>query len=156
MAGDWLGFGWTKDEHYKLARIRVEVPNALDQDWAIDVTKSRALPPAALRDELRRIAEATRSVAKRIFTHRGAKLTPRADQDRVLLWVPTAKHNKTFYRLNREHPLLTAAMQGTANRAALYDFYRQTARSMRRIALHGQTKKTTRRHRGRQGRPGAA
>lgn len=119
VAGDWLGFGWTKDEHYKLARIRVEVPNALDQDWAIDVTKSRALPPAALRDELRRIAEATRSVAKRIFTHRGAKLTPRADQDRVLLWVPTAKHNKTFYRLNREHPLLTAAMQGTANRAAL-------------------------------------
>src|SRR5205823_5628093 len=24
VAGDWLGFGWTKEEHYKLARIRVD------------------------------------------------------------------------------------------------------------------------------------
>ncbi len=119
VAGDWLGFGWTKDGHYKLARIRVEVPNALDHDWAIDVTKSRALPPAALRDDLRRIGEATRSVAKRVFSHRGAKLTPRADQERVLLWEPNAKHNKTFYRLNREHPLLKGAMEGSGNREAL-------------------------------------
>src|SRR5207245_2365312 len=79
VPGDWLGFGWAKEEHYKLARIRVEVPNALDHDWAIDVTKSRALPPAALRDDLRRIGERTRSDAKRVYSHRGAKLTPKAD-----------------------------------------------------------------------------
>lgn len=84
VAGDWLGFGWRKEEHYKLARLRVEVPNALDHDCSIDVTKSRAVPPPALRDELRRIAEATRSLAKRVFSHRGAKLVPRADAARVL------------------------------------------------------------------------
>ena len=119
VAGDWLGFGWTKEEHYKLARIRVEVPNALDHDWAIDVTKSRALPPPVLRDELRRIGEATRSVAKRVFSHRGAKLTSRADQERVLLWQPNAKQSKMFYRLNREHPLLKVVMEQTENRGAL-------------------------------------
>jgi hypothetical protein len=119
VAGDWLGFGWKKDEHYKLARIRVEIPNALDHDWAIDVTKSRAIPPAALREELRRIGEVTRNAAKRVFSYRGAKLTPRADQDRVLLWEPKAKHNKVFYRINRDHPLLKSAMGCSGNREAL-------------------------------------
>ena len=119
VPGDWLGFGWAKEEHYKLARIRVEVPNALDHDWAIDVTKSRALPPAALRDDLRRIGERTRSDAKRVYSHRGAKLTPKSDAERVLLWEPTAKHDKMFYRLNRQHPLLKQALAASSNRSAL-------------------------------------
>lgn len=118
VPGDWLGFGWAKEEHYKLARIRVEVPNALDHDWAIDVTKSRALPPPALRDDLRRIGERTRSDAKRVYSHRGAKLTPKADADRVLLWEPTAKHDKMFYRLNRQHPLLKQSLDANSNRSA--------------------------------------
>lgn len=119
VAGDWLGFGWRKEEHYKLARIRVEVPNALDHDWAIDVTKSRAVPPSALRDELRRIGEATRSLAKRVFSHRGAKLTPRNEAEHILLWEPLAKHNKTFYRINRKHPLVKLALTGSDDHAAL-------------------------------------
>jgi hypothetical protein len=124
VPGDWLGFGWAKEEHYKLARIRVEVPNALDHDWAIDVTKSRALPPAALRDDLRRIGERTRSDAKRVYSHRGAKLAPKADAERVLLWEPLAKHDKTFYRLNRQHPLLKQALATTSNRSALNALFR--------------------------------
>lgn len=119
VPGDWLGFGWTKEEHYKLARIRVEVPNALDHDWEIDVTKSRAMPPAPLRDELRRIGERARADAKRVYSHRGARLTPRADEARVLLWEPVARHDKTFYRLNREHPLLKRVLADATNRPAL-------------------------------------
>jgi hypothetical protein len=119
VAGDWLGFGWRKEEHYKLARIRVEVPNALDHDWSIDVTKSRALPPPALRDELRRIAENTRARAKEVYGHRGRVLAPRAEADRVLLWEPLAKHNKTFYRISREHPLVRLALASSNDRAAL-------------------------------------
>ena len=119
VAGDWLGFGWAKEEHYKLARIRVEVPNSLDHDWQIDVTKSRATPPASLRAELRRIGERARSDAKRVYSHRGAKLTPRADDARVLLWEPLARHDKTFYRLNRNHPLLKRAISASGDRPAL-------------------------------------
>lgn len=119
VPGEWLGFGWAKDEHYKLARIRVELPNELDHDWGIDVTKSRARPPAQLRDELRRIGERARSEAKRVYSHRGAKLTPQADAERVLLWEPLAKHDKTFYRLNREHPLLKQATASSSDRPAL-------------------------------------
>ena len=105
-------------------RCRVEVPNALDHDWGIDVTKSRALPPAALRDDLRKIGERTRSDAKRVYSHRGAKLTPKADEDRVLLWEPVARHDKTFYRLNRLHPLLKQVIAANSNRAALNALFR--------------------------------
>ena len=119
VAGDWLGFGWAKEEHYKLARIRVEVPNSLDHDWQIDVTKSRATPPASLRAELRRIGDRARSDAKRVYSHRGAKLTPQADNARVLLWEPLARHNKTFYRLNRDHPLLKYVVAASSDRSAL-------------------------------------
>jgi hypothetical protein len=119
VAGDWLGFGWAKEEHYKLARIRVDTPNSLDHDWGIDVTKSRAVPPAALHDELRRIAERTRSDAKRVYSHRGTKLVRNAEQERVFLWEPVAKHDKTFYRLNKDHPLLRQALATAGERRVL-------------------------------------
>ena len=49
LAGDWLGLGFQKEEHYKLARIQVDLPNSFDHDWDIDVRKSRARPPLPLQ-----------------------------------------------------------------------------------------------------------
>ncbi len=107
VAGDWLGVkGWRQEEHYKLARIRVDLPNALDHAWEIDVTKSRARPPERLRRELARIGECARTVAKRIYSFRGAKLIPTEGQERIFLWQQVSQHNRVSYRLNREHPLL--------------------------------------------------
>ena len=119
VSGDWLGFGWTKDEHLKLARIAIELPNTLDHDWQINVTKSRATPPLALRDDLKRIAERARAEAKNVYTHRGARLTPQVASQRTHLWAPMAKHDRTFYQINREHPLVRQVMETASDRAAL-------------------------------------
>lgn len=119
VAGDWLGLGWTKEEHFKLARISIEIPNSIDHDWEIDVTKSRATPPLALREELCRIGERVRNDAKRVYSHRGARLTPTAESCRLLLWEPMVKHDKTFFRINREHPLLKQAISKSAERGPL-------------------------------------
>ncbi len=124
VSGDWLGFGWSKEENYKLARILVEIPNALDHDWQIDVTKSRAIPPPALREELRRIAMRTRAEAKRIYSHRGAKLVTSSNADRIFTWEPVARHDKVTYRLNRNHPLLKRAQSASTDRAAFAAFLR--------------------------------
>jgi hypothetical protein len=124
VPGDWLGFGWSKEENYKLARILVEIPNALDHDWQIDVTKSRAIPPPALREELRRIGVRTRAEAKRIYSHRGAKLATSSNADRVFTWEPVVRHGKVSYRLNREHPLLKRAQSTSTDRAAFAAFLR--------------------------------
>lgn len=119
VAGDWLGLGWSKEEHYKLARIRIELPNNLDHDWGLDVTKSRARPPVELKEELRKIGNHARSKAKRVYTYRGAKLTNQADDERILLWESLAKHDKIFYRINREHPFVKQAQAKSSDKPLL-------------------------------------
>jgi len=120
VAGDWLGFGWTKDEHLKLARIAIDLPNTLDHEWQINVTKSRATPPAALRDDLKRIAERTRAEAKNVYTHRGSRLTgPAASSGFVHLWTAVAKHDRVFYRINPDHPLVQRVMASSSDQPAL-------------------------------------
>jgi hypothetical protein len=107
VAGDWLGIkGWRQEEHYKLARIRIDLPNALDHEWEIDVTKSKARPPEKLRKELARIGERTRSIAKRVYSYRGAKLIPSEREEQVFIWEQMVRHNRVFYKLNRDHPLI--------------------------------------------------
>ncbi len=125
VAGDWLGLkGWRQEEHYKLARIRVDLPNALDHEWEIDVTKSRARPPEALREELVRIGECTRKLAKQVYSYRGAKLIPAEGRDRVLLWEQVSQHNRVSYRLNRDHPLLHQVRSASADVPKLSALFR--------------------------------
>lgn len=71
VAGSWLGFrGWRKDEHYKLARIRISLTNSSDEKWQIDVTKRKATPPEAILEQLRRIGERTRESQKGLYLSR--------------------------------------------------------------------------------------
>jgi len=111
VAGDWLGLGFTKEEHYKLARIRIDLSSESDFDWALDVKKSRAWPPNELRDALKRIARLTRSRAADVYRHRGRKLMTTSQSDRVLMWDTLVKQGRTFYRLNRKHPIVEAALE---------------------------------------------
>ncbi len=142
VSGDWLGFGWTKDEHLKLARIAVELPNTLDQEWQINVTKSRATPPLALRDDLRRIAENTRARAKAVYTHRGSRLTPNGSSERVHLWAPLAKNDRVFYQINRDHPLVRRVMESTSDKTAVQALLRllQETIPLQHISITGTEK----------------
>jgi Histidine kinase-, DNA gyrase B-, and HSP90-like ATPase len=125
VAGDWLGLkGWRQEEHYKLARIRVDLSNGLDHEWEIDVTKPRARPPEALREELVRIGECTRKLAKQVYSYRGAKLIPAEGRERVLLWQQVSHHNRVSYRLNRDHPLLQQVRAASADVPKLSALFR--------------------------------
>jgi len=110
--GDWLGLGLRKEDHYKLARIQIDIPNTLDADWQIDVRKARATPPAALREALIRLAQLTRTSASNIYRHRGARLGSSSTQ-LVLLWDRRISHGKPRYELNREHPAVKRALSST-------------------------------------------
>lgn len=110
VAGDWLGLPIQKEEHYKLARIQVDVSNDMDADWQIDVRKSMARPPGPLRHEFRRIATATRSRAVEVYRHRGKVLTKRAARGLVPTWNQRVRHGKVFYELNRDHPVVAGAL----------------------------------------------
>lgn len=107
--GDWLGLGFQKEEHYKLARISIDIPNSLDSEWKIDVKKSIARPPAQLRERLKRIARLTRDSASAVYRHRG-QLTTRHALPQCFVWEERVRHGKRFYCVNREHPLVKDAL----------------------------------------------
>jgi hypothetical protein len=110
VAGDWLGLRFTKEEHYKLARIRVDITNNMDDLWQIDVRKSVAIPPVPIRSELKRIALYTRQRASEVYRHRGKVITTLAHQGVVNVWNQKVKHGRIFYRINEGHVAVANAL----------------------------------------------
>ena len=107
VAGGWLDLGYQNEEHYKLARISVEIPNTLDQAWNIDVKKSRARPPGELRQRLRDLADNTRKQAREVFVHRGKQQPRRASAEPLARpWAPHIHDGRQSYRIQRNHPLV--------------------------------------------------
>jgi hypothetical protein len=110
VAGDWLSLGYYNDEHCKLARIQVDLPNSMDSDWNIDIKKSRARPPVSLKTDLRRIAGLTRHRATEIYRHRGKAIARKSSANYSYLWDQKVRHGKIYYSLNQKHPMIEAIL----------------------------------------------
>ena len=106
LPGDWLGLGFQKEEHFKLARIQVDIPNSMDEAWNIDVKKAVARPPGALRPDLVRIAKATRERASAVYRHRGKRIARSVPGEFAMVWRQEATRDKVHYAINRDHPLV--------------------------------------------------
>ena len=110
LPGDWLGLEFQKEEHYKLARIRVDLSNASDDEWDIDVRKSRARPPLRFRDDLLRIARATRGRAVEVYRHRGKTIARSSRSAPAFVWLRRSRGGRISYAVNRDHPLINSAL----------------------------------------------
>lgn len=117
VSGGWLKLGspraWAKEEHHKLARLCIDIPNKLDSEWALDVKKSTATPPVRIREKLTRLAESVRSDAKRVFAHRG-EYGPRGTTKQVELerpWKRTIRNGHTTYKIDRKHVLVSSILR---------------------------------------------
>lgn len=105
LSGDWLGI-YRKEEHYKLARIQIDLPNSLDSEWQIDIKKSIARPPMVLREQLKAYSTKIRAQAVEVYRHKGRTVKQLPGQKFVPLWVDHKRGEKWFYKINREHPLI--------------------------------------------------
>lgn len=102
--GNWFGLA-SKGESTKLARVRIDFSNALDEYWTIDIKKSRATPPRQVKDTLRQIINRIAEQSTRVHTGRGRRLFEDVAEP---FWVRYAEHSGIRYSLNREHPVLKA------------------------------------------------
>lgn len=102
--GNWFRLV-PKGEATKLARVRIDFPNALDEQWTIDIKKSRAQPPQQVREKLRQIISRIVEQSTRVHSGRGRKLF---DEAKEPFWVRYAEHGGVRYSLNRDHPVLDA------------------------------------------------
>ena len=92
-----------KDELSKLARIRVDVPNALDHLWTLDIRKSTAVPPDVIKNNLARIVDRISEGSKRAWTFRGRR---EISDNGSHLWSKTKIRDGVVYNLNRDHVML--------------------------------------------------
>lgn len=114
--GDWLRLGrptaWTREDHYRLARIRLDILNDADAEWHLDVKKSTARPPALIRERLTDLAECVRATARSVFAHRGKygrRPATSATTDRP--WLSVVRENHRVYLINRDHPAVQAVLR---------------------------------------------
>jgi hypothetical protein len=114
VPGSWLGMGfprrWTREEPYKLARIRLDIPNAADAEWKIDVKKSMAHPPDYLRQRLMDLAGYVRQQARRVLAHRGAYGRHAPTRELQRAWTPVEKPDGICYQISREHPAISRVL----------------------------------------------
>ncbi|MEZ4266637.1 MAG: ATP-binding protein [Myxococcota bacterium] len=114
VAGSWLGLGggrpWTKEEHYKLARIRLDVPNSMDHLWHLDVKKSHATPPPLVRERLLGLAQSIRQSAREVYAHRGRYGARAVKQEFQRPWKVLRQGGRTVYRIDRKHPLVATIL----------------------------------------------
>jgi len=110
VAGDWLGL-FKREVHYDLCRIKIDLPNNLDEDWQIDIKKSVARPPARIKNQIVAIAKDVRAHAIEVYRHKGKVIKRKLVIDEYFpIWEERTRHGKRFYKINRDHPLVNGLL----------------------------------------------
>jgi hypothetical protein len=114
-SGTWFRL-MRQQELTKLARVRVDIPNALDHLWQLDVKKATAIPPHQVRAGLLRVIDQIGGTSKRVYTHRGWK----SKSAIARVWERTETPQGVSYRVDRAHPgvaAILASLEPTQQRA---------------------------------------
>lgn len=92
-----------KDELSRNARIMVDIPNTLDDLWAIDVKKQKAIIPAILLEQLRGEVSDAVSKSKKLHKYKGDLQTKNGS-----IWnkIVDKRENKVFFEINQDSKLL--------------------------------------------------
>lgn len=105
--GDWFRL-IPKGEATKLARVKIDFSNCMDEFWTIDIKKSRAYPPHMVREQIRKIIGNIAESSARVIKGKGKKLY---DSNAKPIWVRTAGQGIIDYSLDREHPVISAVQE---------------------------------------------
>lgn len=99
--GDWFKLA-KKSDKYKLARVEIHFDKALDHLWEIDIKKSKAAPPPAIRQRLKEIIKKMLDDSSKVQRARISK----TKQGPNVLWQRQRKEQQVCYIVNNQHPLL--------------------------------------------------
>ncbi|MBI2714271.1 MAG: ATP-binding protein [Rhizobiales bacterium] len=110
VAGGWLGLGpgrrWARDDIHRLARVKLDLGSSGDNLWKVDIRKSIAVPPPALRPRLQALAEQVRRDAREVFAHRGGRSSRIAAPAPLRAWTAIQGATGPTYRIDRTHPVV--------------------------------------------------
>ena len=96
--GTW--FGRHRDELTKYARIRVDIPNTLDDIWGIDIKKQNAKIPSMIKVRLTRAVDEAMDIAVKAQKFRGR--VEKVDDEIDYIWDRIKGRGDNFaYKINR-------------------------------------------------------
>lgn len=87
----------------KLARVQLDIPNDIDEQFKITIDKSYAELPPGLRDRMKGLVERIQGKSTRVFRHIGAKVNNNKD---VQFWARKVKEKRILYSINTKHPFI--------------------------------------------------
>ncbi len=101
--GTWFGMK-QRAELTKNARIRVDIPNTLDDIWSIDIKKQQATIPKQILHRLKKTIEDALDFSVRQQAYRGR--TRKENEKIDYIWdIKDGRNDTVFYVINRESKL---------------------------------------------------
>ncbi|MEL4454855.1 ATP-binding protein [Lutimonas vermicola] len=114
LYGDWLGL-FSKNEHYKNARVLIDISNELDHEWKIDIKKATASPSIRVRRDLMRLGRMTRQSAAKIYKFRGNRILLDDSLTGIhfhSVWKASKNRDGAVnYYINKEHPVIKKSLE---------------------------------------------
>lgn len=102
LHGTWFGLA-RHNPRTQLSRVRIDISNALDAEWKIDVKKASAQLPYLVRSRLRDLLRSIEVTAAKPIVGRGHIAV---EKNRLPVWQRESKHGHVRYTVNGSHPLL--------------------------------------------------
>lgn len=124
ISGTWfrLNTSSISSELYKYGRIKVDIPNSLDDIWEIDIKKQNATIPEKIKNNLKKsVQEVCRKSEEK--SSKRTKLTLNNDPDTI--WAKDVSINgKDYYHLNAESKYIKLFLEefGDENKQKLLRF----------------------------------
>lgn len=93
-----------RNELTKHARIRVDIPNTLDDIWGIDIKKQNAVLPKSCKNQLIKAVEEAMDIAIKVQRFRGR--IDNIDNNVQFIWNKCeGRGGKKYYEINKEHKI---------------------------------------------------
>jgi hypothetical protein len=104
VSGTWFRL-FRQEELTKLTRVRVDVPNALDHLWSLDIKKSAAAPPPIIRERLRALVPTMVRDGREANVYRG---TVTIRKGITPMWKRIEDRDGIRYEIDSDHPVVAA------------------------------------------------
>lgn len=118
ISGTWFGLA-KHGELSKLVRVRIDIPNSLDEIWKITLDKSDAQLPSGLRARMRALVSGFRNTSHKVHRSKGARIE---GNQSTPVWTRRVRNGVIRYELNSDHPVLAALRSGmTGDQAAMFE-----------------------------------
>lgn len=108
ICGTWFDY-IKKEPAYNLARIKIDITSASDEDWKIDIKKSTASLPSYVRESLEREIDLCTEASARVYNSRGSYSKSNVNVPNLdYVWEQRKKNGRYSFHINRKHSLLNS------------------------------------------------